>query len=73
MLPAAAENFLIPATSPLPGLLALAFFAFMIWGLIDAGGHRRWGWFWSMLVFGPFAVLAWMAVGRASSAQREPQ
>lgn len=64
-------NFLVPATSPVTVLLMLAFAGLMIWSLVDAASHRRWGWFWSMFVFGPFAAVAWMLAGRISSGQRQ--
>ncbi len=63
-------NFLVPATSPVTVLLMLAFAALMIWSLFDAASHRRWGWFWSMFVFGPFAAVAWMLAGRPSSGRQ---
>src|SRR4051812_43250526 len=69
----AGGNFLVPTTSPVTVLLTLALVALMIWALVDTASHRRWGWFWAMFVFGPFAALGWMAVRQPSAGQRQPE
>ena len=73
VLIAAAGNFLVPRTSPVTVLLMLPFLAIMIWALVDTALNRRWGWFWAMFAFGPFAALGWMTVRHSTAGKRRPE
>ena len=61
---AAANNFLVPATSWISLLVGFVLLALTILPLIETASRRRWVWFWSMFSFGPLAGIAWLVSGR---------
>jgi len=60
----AAGNFLIPSTNWVSLVVIFLVLFLTFWPLAETAVRRRWGWFWSMFLFGPFAGLAWILVGR---------